>query len=61
MKALIICASKYGSTKIIGEWITERLGFDSTVADAESAPAPHGFDLFILGSGIYEDRVLATL
>lgn len=61
MKTLIICASRYGSTKVIGKWIAERLGFDSTVADTESAPAPDGFDLFIFGSGIYEDSVLPAL
>jgi len=61
MKTLIVCASKYGSTKVIGEWIAERLGFDCFVTDVKGSPDPDGFDLLILGSGIYEDRVLPEL
>ena len=61
MKTLIVCASKYGSTKVIGEWIAERLGFDCFVTDVKGSPDPDSFDLLILGSGIYEDRVLPEL
>jgi len=27
MKTLIVCGSRYGSTRVIAGWIAERLGF----------------------------------
>ncbi|MCL0086193.1 flavodoxin domain-containing protein [Thermodesulfovibrionales bacterium] len=54
MKTLFVCGSRYGSTRVIGEWIAERLGFDSLITDAGDAPDPGEFDLVILGSGIYK-------
>ena len=27
MKTLIVCGSRYGSTRVIAQWIAERLGF----------------------------------
>ncbi|MCL0069336.1 flavodoxin domain-containing protein [Dehalococcoidia bacterium] len=55
MKTLFVCGSRYGSTRVIGEWIAERLGFDSLITDAGDAPDPGEFDLVMLGSGIYND------
>jgi len=54
MKALIVYGSKYGSTKVISEWIAERLNFDTVIKDAKDAPSPGDFDLVLLGSAIYE-------
>ena len=58
MKTLIVCASRYGSSNVIGEWIAERLAFQCEVCSFTDAPPPGGFDLVILGGGIYEDGFL---
>ncbi|MCL0094602.1 flavodoxin domain-containing protein [Dehalococcoidales bacterium] len=58
MKTLFVCGSRYGSTRVIGEWIAERLGFDSLITDAGDAPDPGEFDLVVLGSGIYNDSFI---
>ena len=60
MKTLFVC-SRYGSTKTIAEWLAERLGHDSLVTGAEEAPDPKGFDLVVLGSGIYNGAFLPEL
>lgn len=52
MKVLFVYGTKYGSTKIIAEWIAERLGFDSLIVEAKNALNPEKFDLVIIGSGI---------
>jgi len=54
MKVLIVYGGKYGSTKLISEWIAERLNLDTIIKDARDAPSPGDFDLVILGSAIYE-------
>ncbi len=61
MNALIVCGTKYGSTMVIGEWIAERLTFDSKVYDVKDAPPPDDFELVILGSGIYEGKILPEI
>ena len=61
MKTLFVCGSRYGSTKTIAGWIAERLGHDSLVTGAEDAPDPKGFDLVVLGSGIYNGAFLPEL
>ncbi|MCD6570326.1 MAG: hypothetical protein J7L53_06455 [Deltaproteobacteria bacterium] len=61
MKTLIVCSSKYGSTKVIAGWIAERLGFESLITDVKDAPNPDEFDLVILGFGIYEDRPMPEI
>jgi menaquinone-dependent protoporphyrinogen IX oxidase len=58
IKTMIVCGSKYGSTKMIGEWIAERLRFESLVTYLKDAPSPRDFDLVILGSAIYHGRLL---
>ncbi|MBT9162478.1 MAG: hypothetical protein DDT27_01036 [Dehalococcoidia bacterium] len=58
MKTLFVCGSRYGSTRVIGEWIAERLGFDSLITDVGDAPDPGEFDLVMLGSGISNISVL---
>jgi menaquinone-dependent protoporphyrinogen oxidase len=64
MKILIVSASRYGSTRVIGEWIAERLSLEDHEVEAfepEKAPSPQAFDAVVLGSGIYADRVLPGL
>ncbi|NIA08679.1 MAG: hypothetical protein GWP10_02650 [Nitrospiraceae bacterium] len=61
MKALIVCASKYGSTLEIGRWIAERLGSDCLTEKADVMPDPSSAELVILGSGIYHHAVLPVL
>ncbi|OPX40460.1 MAG: hypothetical protein B1H13_07410 [Desulfobacteraceae bacterium 4484_190.3] len=58
MKTLIVCGSRYGSTRIIAQWIAERLGFDCLITDVKDAPDPGKFELVALGSGIYENGFL---
>ena len=58
MKVLFVYGTKYGSTKIIAEWIAERLGFDSLIVEAKNALNPEKFDLVIIGSGIYNGSFL---
>jgi len=58
MKTLLVYGSRYGSTKLIGEWIIERLGFDAEIRDVKEAPAPSGYELIIIGSGVYSEGVL---
>jgi len=64
MNVRIVCASRYGSTRLIGEWIGERLslgGHQVDVQEAASAGPPEGADLVVLGSGIYADKFLPEL
>ncbi len=57
MKTLIVCASRYGSTKEIGGWIAERLGDDAQVVDTDSSLNPADYDMVFLGGGVYMDEV----
>ncbi len=64
MKILVVCASRYGSTKAIGEWIAERCsleGHEVEFHEPERAVSPEAYEVLILGSGIYADRVLPGL
>lgn len=64
MKALIICASRYGSTTEIGRWIAERLGYEGIDADIKKPDddfMPGDYGLIIMGSGIYNHGVLPEL
>lgn len=64
MKALIICASKYGSTTQIGRWIAERLSYDGVTVDIakpEDAISIDEYELIVMGSGIYTHDVLPSL
>ena len=64
MNAMIIAASRYGSTTQGAEWIAERLALadlDVAVHQAADAPPPDGADLVILGSGLYAHKLLDEL
>lgn len=55
-KILIVCESRYGSTLETGRWIAQRLPYEqTTICPVNEAPAPDGYDLVILGSGVYQD------
>ncbi len=59
MKTLIVCASRYGSTLKIGEWIKERLPWqdDVDIFPVEDAPEPENYDIVMLGGGVYNEQV----
>jgi len=64
MKALIICASRYGSTEQIGRWMAERFqyeGFDIEVKKANEYFQLDVYELVVMGSGIYSHKVLPEL
>jgi len=56
MRVLTVYASKHGSTKAIAERIAERLregGVEVDVVEPATAPAPRGYDAFVIGSAVY--------
>lgn len=64
MKILIITASRYNCTRQAGQWIQERLAFETELVDHHSvqdAPSLENYDLIILGSGIYNHEFLPEL
>ncbi|MEO0230249.1 MAG: flavodoxin domain-containing protein [candidate division WOR-3 bacterium] len=65
MKALIVTASRYGSTEQIGRWIAERLryeGFEVDLVKAEGGSVSlDDYEVIIMGSGIYSHSVLPEL
>jgi len=64
MRALIVCASRYGSTEQIGRWIGERLmheGFVIDLVKAGDAVSLNDYEVVIMGSGIYSHSVLPEL
>ena len=55
MNILIVAASRSGWTAGIAEWIADEIrqaGHQVTLAPADSAPSPNGFDAAFVGSGI---------
>ena len=61
MKTLIVCASRYGSTEEIGNWIAERLDHACRICRANDQINPADFDLIIMGSGVYSHTILPAL
>lgn len=56
MKVKIIYASRYGSTKEVSDWIAQRFIAEGFEADTECVSAEckiEGYNLVLLGSGIY--------
>ena len=61
MKAVVVYASKYGSTRRIAEFIAERLRHEGTQAEARPADAVHNpgdYDAIVVGSAVYMMRWL---
>lgn len=64
MNAMIVTASRYGSTTQGAEWIRERLeldGISTRVYHAHEAPPPENAGLIVLGSGIYSHQLLPAV
>ncbi|MCD8553497.1 flavodoxin domain-containing protein [Seleniivibrio sp.] len=64
MTVKIVYATRYGSTRQISEWIAERLeaeGFAVRLENAENSEGAEGYDLVLLGSGIYNHGFLKEL
>jgi menaquinone-dependent protoporphyrinogen oxidase len=56
MKVLVAYASRHGATRGIAERVAatlERRGLEVTLAPADSAPRPDGFDAIVIGSAAY--------
>jgi menaquinone-dependent protoporphyrinogen oxidase len=56
LKALVVYASKYGSTKGIAEFIVEKLRQQGTQAEARPVDAAHNpgdYDALVVGSAVY--------
>ena len=56
MKAIVVYASKYGSTKGIAEFISEKLRLRGMLVDVQPVEAIHditGYDVFVIGSAVY--------
>ena len=56
MNAIVVYASKYGSTKGISEFIAEKLQQRGILAEVRDVEAVHdlgGFDAFVIGSAVY--------
>jgi len=61
LKAIVVYASKYGSTKGIAEFIAEKLRQQGTQADAQPVDAVHNpgdYDALVVGSAVYMGRWL---
>jgi len=64
MCVLIVCASRYGSTRELAEMIAGSLrseGVETFLADAEDMPDVTGYGVVVLGSGIYAHRFLPEM
>jgi menaquinone-dependent protoporphyrinogen oxidase len=56
MKALVVYVSKYGSTKGIAEFISEKLRQRGMLVEVQPVVAIHdiaGYDVFVIGSAVY--------
>ncbi len=56
MKAIVVYASRYGSTREIAEFIAEKLRREGIEAEAESVDAAlrvEGYDAVVVGSAVY--------
>jgi len=56
MKAIVLYASKYGSTKGIAEFIAQKLRQRGTQAEAQQVDVVHNpadYGAFVIGSAVY--------
>ncbi|MGE4267367.1 MAG: flavodoxin domain-containing protein [Deferribacterales bacterium] len=64
MKILTVYATKYGSTETVAQWINDRFligGHDARCMNVVENPECGGFDVVILGSGIYSHKFLSEM
>ena len=57
MSGIILYKSKYGATKKYAEWISERTGFSCIKTDDADVKNILGYDVIILGGGIYASGI----
>ncbi|MBP3922734.1 MAG: flavodoxin [Ruminiclostridium sp.] len=57
-KGIILYQSKYGATKKYAEWLTELTGFDLVETKKAKASDLGGYDVIILGGGVYASGIL---
>jgi menaquinone-dependent protoporphyrinogen IX oxidase len=63
-RVLIIYDTRYGSTKIIAEWIAEGVvsrGHAAVAVQNVAEADPRGFDFIVIGSPIYEEHPLPSV
>lgn len=56
-KGIILFQSKYGATKKYAAWLQEVTGFDCIQTKRASADALQGYDVIILGGGVYASGI----
>lgn len=57
MNGIILYKSKYGATKQYADWIAERTGFSCIKTDDADMKKISGYDIVILGGGIYASGI----
>ncbi|MBQ2799114.1 MAG: flavodoxin [Ruminiclostridium sp.] len=57
-KGIILYQSKYGATKKYADWLTELTGFDLVETKKAKASDLGGYDIIILGGGVYASGIL---
>ena len=57
MTGIILYKSKYGATKQYADWIAERTGFSCIKTDNADVKKVSGYDVIILGGGIYASGI----
>jgi len=58
LKAVIVYATRYGTTARVAGMVAEELGrrgVEAVVEEAAGSPDPRGFDLVVLGAPVYRD------
>ncbi|PLX69399.1 MAG: hypothetical protein C0603_00275 [Denitrovibrio sp.] len=61
-KIAILYASRYGATKQVSEMIASHLEFDVDLFNVKKiATLPEGYDVILLGSGIYANKFLPLM
>ena len=61
MRVLVVAASKHGATAEIAAYIGDRfrtMGFECAVSDMTEDPDPSGYEVAVLGSGVYAGQWL---
>lgn len=58
MKAIVLYATRYGSTRVAAERIAAALGGAEICELNARAPAPEGYDAVIIGAPVYMGRLL---
>ena len=57
MNGIILYKSKYGATKQYADWIAEKTGFSCIKTDDADVKKVSGYDVIILGGGIYASGI----